>query len=55
MNARAPRAATTKVARKKSKLKLNKETLKDLTAAGKAVKGGERPPANDSRGWTCGC
>ena len=44
MNARAPRPATRKAGRKRPKLKLNKETLKDLAAAGKDkdVKGGLR-------------
>ena len=44
MNARAPRQATRKSApkRPKAKLKLNKETLKDLSAAGKQIKGGAR-------------
>jgi hypothetical protein len=40
MNPRAPRRATRKAGRKTPKLKLNRETLKDLTAAGKEIKGG---------------
>jgi len=40
MNARAPRPATRKPGSKRPKLKLNKETIKDLTAADKDIKGG---------------
>ena len=40
MNARAPRPATRKPVSKRPKLKLNKETLKDLAAPDKDIKGG---------------
>ena len=40
MNARAPRAATREAGRKKPKLKLSKETLKELAAPDKDIKGG---------------
>ena len=40
MNARAPRPATRKPGSKRPKLKLNKETLKDLAAPDKDIKGG---------------
>ena len=53
MSARAPRPATRKPGRKRPKLKLNKETLKDLTVAGKGVKGGGM--ATDTQRWTCSC
>jgi hypothetical protein len=40
MDSRAPKQASSKTERKKLKLKLNKETLKDLSAADKEIKGG---------------
>jgi hypothetical protein len=40
MNPRPPRPATRKAGRKRPKLTLNKETLRDLTAAHKEIKGG---------------
>jgi len=40
MNARAPRPATRQPGSKRPKLKLNKETLKDLAAPDKDIKGG---------------
>ena len=40
MDSRASKRAEGKTERKKTKLKLNKETLKDLSAADKEIKGG---------------
>ena len=40
MNSKAPKQAANETERKKTKLKLNKETLKDLSAADKEIKGG---------------
>jgi hypothetical protein len=46
----------TKARVKVGKLQLNKETLRDLTAAEhKQVKGGQNPPANDTERVTCSC
>ena len=38
------------------KLQLNKETIQDLTASQqKQLKGGQKPPVNDTERWTCSC
>jgi len=42
MNARGASPVARRAARKRPKLKLNKETIKDLTAADKDIKGGAR-------------
>jgi hypothetical protein len=54
MDSRAPRPATRKADRKRPKLTLNKETLKDLTAADKEVNGGLRQPM-ETNYVTCTC
>ena len=52
MSPTTPKRSTVKTGRKK--LKLNKETLKDLTSARGEIKGGGKP-VNDSLAATCGC
>jgi hypothetical protein len=53
MNPRPPRQSTRKATQKRPKLKLNKESLKDLTAAGKEIKGGRM--GGDTELVTCSC
>ena len=53
MDSRAPKQAPSKDERKKNKLKLNKETLKDLSAAEKEIKGGLAGATHISCGENC--
>ena len=55
MNSKAPKQGASETERKKTKLKLNKETLKDLSAGDKDVKGGlaGHPSQNDTECGSC--
>ena len=56
MSSRAPKQAASETEQKKRKLKLNKETLKDLSASDKEIKGGlagGHPSQNDTECGSC--
>ena len=53
MKAGAPKPATTKAGAKRPTPKLNKETLRDLSAAGKTIKGGRM--MGDTLRNSCSC
>ena len=55
MDSRAPKQAASETEQKKRKLKLNKETLKDLSASDKEIKGGMawHPSQNDTECGSC--
>lgn len=55
MDSRVPKQSASETEQKKRKLKLNKETLKDLSASDKDIKGGMagHPSLNDTECGSC--